>query len=210
MYRFLRFLLFLLLIIPAIGFAQVNIVNFDFGAVRIACANGYAYEGVAASCTYGYNTQNFNQSPGFAWILGAPAARSLAPTSLEGGAGLTGPNTIFSPPPFDGLPFNQAAFLQDVGSFAWQQIKGFTGGTYALSFYLGSRYTSGSYDGNQTVVALIDQNVIGTWVMSSYTPFTLQTAQFTVTTGGSHTVEFVGLNRGDHTAFLSYVVISPD
>lgn len=32
---------------------------------------------------------------------------------------------------------------------------------------------------------------------------------FTVTTGGNHTVEFMGTREGDHTAFLSYVVITP-
>ncbi len=45
--------------------------------------------------------------------------------------------------------------------------------------------------------------------MTSSTPFTLQSATFTVSTGGSHTLEFEGMNLGDHTAFLSYVVITP-
>jgi hypothetical protein len=188
--------------------AQVNIVNFDFGTVPIVCGNGYAYQGATTVCTYGYPTQNFDASPGFGWALGGVAARQLAPTSLEGGAGLTGPNTIFSPPPFTGMPFSQAVFLQDVGSFAWQTVSGFTAGDYTLSFYLGSRYASGQCDGNQTVVALIDGNVIGAWTLSSYTPFTLQTVPFTVTTPGTHTLEFVGVHRGDHTAFMSYVVIT--
>jgi hypothetical protein len=203
------FLSTLLLLAPA-AFGQPTIVNFDFGAVRIACGNGYAYEGAVTACPYGYNTQNFDGSPGFGWILGGVAARQLAPTSLEGGAGLTGPNTIFFPPPFDGKPFNQAVFLQDVGSFVWQSVEGFTAGKYTLSLYLGSRYSNGSgYDGNQTVVALIDGNVIGTWALTSYTPFTLETTSFSVSTDGSHTLEFVGLRPGDHTAFLSYVTITP-
>jgi hypothetical protein len=193
------------------AFAQPTIVNFDFGAVPIVCGYDYAYQGAVTGCNaYGYPTQNFDQSPGFGWILGGIVSRQLAPTSLEGGAGLTGPNTIFSPPPFTGTPFSQAVFLQDVGSFAWQAISGFAAGNYILSFYLGSRYTSGPYDGNQTVVALMDGNVIGTWTLSSYTPFTLQTVPFTVTTPGAHALEFVGVHRGDHTAFLSYVTITPD
>jgi hypothetical protein len=200
------FLLVAILAIAASAQGQVNIVNFDFGAVPITC--GYAYEGATTTCTYGYPTQNFDGAPGFGWIMGGIVARQLAPTSLEGGAGLTDPYSIFSPPPFSGLPFTQAVFLQDRGSFVWQPVS-FPAGSYTLSFYLGSRYTSGPYDGNQTVEALIDGNVVGTWALSSFTPFTLQTASFTVSNGGMHTVEFMGMNAGDHTAFLSYVTIAP-
>ena len=89
-----------------------------------------------------------------------------------------------------------------------QAVGGFLAGSYTLSFYLGSRYSSGQYDGNQTVEALIDGNVIGTWALTSYTPFTLETAPFTVSTGGTHTLEFRGINYGDHTAFLSDVSIT--
>jgi len=204
------FILSAILIVAANATGQINIVNFDFGAVRIACGNDYAYQGAVTNCNaYGYNAQDFDQSPGFGWILGAPAAHHLAPTSLEGGAGLTGPNTIFYPPSFDGLPFNQAIFLQDLGSFVWQELGGFTTGTYTLSFYLGSRFIDCcGYDGNQTVVALIDGIPIGTWALSSFTPFTLETATFTVSTGGNHALEFIGTNPGDHTAFLSYVSIT--
>jgi len=154
-------------------------------------------------------SQNFNASHGFGWILGTILSVYGHPQmSLDGGPGLTGPNTIFSPPPFDGLPFNQAVILQDVGPFVWQSVGGFTAGKYTLSFYLGSRYSS-FYDGNQTVEALIDGNVIGTWDLVSFTPFTLETAPFTVSTDGSHTLMFRGINHGDHTAFLSYVTITP-
>jgi len=204
-------LLSAILIVAANAAGQINIVNFDFGAVGVACGYDYAYQGAELACNaYGYPTQDFDQSPGFGWILGGVAARHQAATSLEGGAGLTGPNTIFYPPPFDGMPFNQAAFLQDIGSFVWQEVGGFTAGSYTLSFYLGSRYIDCcGYDGNQTVVALIDGRPIGTWALSSYTPFTLETVTFTVSTGGNHAVEFMGTNPGDHTAFLSYVVITP-
>jgi hypothetical protein len=199
-------LLSAMLIIAASAFAQINIVNFDFGAVLVQCSNGYAYEGAETACAYGYPTQNFDADPGFGWIMGGIAARQLAPTSLEGGAGITGPNTIFFPPSFAGLPFNQAVFLQDIGGFVWQQVGGFTAGTYTLSFYLGSRY---DYDGNQTVVALIDGTPIGSWALITGTPFTLETVTFTVSTGGSHALEFMGTRPGDHTAFLSYVTITP-
>ena len=194
-----------MLLASASTFAQINIVNFDFGAVRVQCSNGYAYEGAQLGCAYGYNTQNFDITPGFGWLMGGVAARQLAPTSLEGGAGITGPNTIFFPPSFDGMPFNQAVFLQDVGGFVWQQLDGFTAGTYRLSFYLGSRHI---YDGNQTVVALIDGIPIGTWALTSGSPFTLETVPFTVGTAGRHALEFMGTMPGDHTAFLSYVTIT--
>jgi len=206
MFRFLRaFLLAAVVILLAATLYGQTIVNFDFGAVRISCGNGYAYQGAVITCPYGYNTQDFDQSPGFGWILGQIVAHQLAPTSLEGGSGLTGPNTIFFPPSFDGLPFNQAVFLQDRGGFVWQPVS-FAAGSYTLSFYLGSRCT---YDGTQTVEALIDGQVVGTWALSSCTPFNLTTAVFTVRNGGIHTVEFMGVNAGDHTAFLSYVTITP-
>lgn len=197
--------------IAASAQGQVNIVNFDFGAVQIACSNGYAYEGPSDSCPYLDPTQNFVASPGFGWMLGWTVARTGAPyVPLAGGAGLTGPNTIFYPPPFNGMPFNQAVFLQNAGSFVWQAVGGFSPGNYVLSFYLGSRYNStGWFDGNQTVEALVDGVVIGTWALTSDTPFTLQTASFAVSTAGVHTVAFEGITLGDHTAFLSYVVITP-
>jgi hypothetical protein len=202
-------LLSAILILAASAFGQINIVNFDFGAVRIACSNGYAYEGPILACPYAGPSQNFNGNPGFGWVLGMTISYYGHPQqSLNGGPGLTGPNTIFYPPPFDGLPFNQAVILQDAGSFVWQAVRGFTAGRYTLSFYLGSRYSS-LYDGNQTVVAMIDGNLIGTWALSSYTPFTMHTASFGITTGGTHTLEFRGINPGDHTAFLSYVTITP-
>jgi len=196
-----------ILILTANAVGQ-TVVNFDFGSVRIACSNGYAYEGPVLACPYAGPSQNFNASPGFGWILATRISQCCHPQqSLDGGPGLTGPGTIFYPPPFDGLPFSQAVILQDAYTFVWQAVSGFTAGNYTLSFYVGSRYST-LYDGDQTVEALIDGHVIGTWALSSYTPFTRETAPFTVTTGGTHTLEFRGVNHGDHTAFVSYAVIT--
>ena len=101
-----------------------TMVNFDFGAVRIACSNGYAYEGPVLSCPYAGPSQNFNGSPGFGWILGTVLAGCCRPQmTLDGGPGLSGPDTIFFPPPFDGLPFNQAVILQDAYPFVWQAVR---------------------------------------------------------------------------------------
>jgi len=206
------FVLTMLLMVAGNSVAQINIVNFDFGAVPVACSGwGFAYEAPVLSCGTDPTTQNFNAAPRFGWILGGAVSVPALPPGIHanGGSGLTGPGTLFYPPPFGGLPFTQAVFLQDVGSYVWQEIGGFSAGTYTLSFYLGSRFIDCcGYDGNQTVVALIDGRPIGTWALSSYTSFTLKTATFTVSSGGNHALEFMGTNPGDHTAFLSYVNIT--
>lgn len=192
----------IVMIAPA-AFGQITIVNFDFGAVLPGCAGwGFTYQGAVLWCNYPV-TQNFDASPGFGWKLGSLAALSGSPSNY--GSGVTGPNSAFGPPSFEGMPFNQALLLQSIGSFAWQEVGGFTAGSYTLSFYLGGRYWTGS----QRVAAMIDGHVIGTWTAPEGMPFTLETATFTVSTGGTHAVEFVGLNPPDSTAFISYVVITP-
>jgi|SRR5271166_3694306 len=201
------FLLFSILAIATSASAQIDIVNFDFGAVPVNCQSGIGlgYQGPVYRCQFPYPMQDFNAAPGFGWTL------SLTATSWGGGNGTTAitvPNSAFNPPPFSGLPFTQAAALQGPDGTVTQLLEGFAAQNYTLSFYLGSRYLSGPYDGNQTVEALIDGQVIGTWALSSFTPFTLETASFSVG-AGSHTLQFKGLNHGDHTAFLSYVVINP-
>jgi len=187
--------------VPA-AFADPVIVNANFGAVPINCGGGdfrhYAYQGTDGC---GNQSQDFNSAPGFGWTLGLTHAQYQ-------GSGITGPNTAFNPPPFDGLPFTQAVFLQQNNSSVSQDIGGFSPGSYTLSFYLGSRYRGDQYDGNQTVEALIDGSVIGTWALKSFTPFTQEFATFTVSTEGVHTLEFMGINAGDHTAFVSGVGIA--
>ena len=171
----------------------------------IACSNGYAYQGLDGEDCNGpiAAQQNFNNTRGFGWTM-IPNDLSV----VKGGNGLTGPSTLFEPPSFHGFRFKQAAFLQGSYGALSQTIRGFSaGGRYILSFYLGSRYRSDSFDGNQTIQALIDQDVIGTWALASFTPFTLQRAAFSVSTGGDHTLKFVGMSLGDHTAFLSDVGI---
>jgi len=203
--RSLRLLLILLTVIMAASaaFGQPNIINFDFGAVKVGCDGwNFTYQGAVLTCNYPV-TQNFNASPGFGWMLGSVVPRSGSP--LDVGAGITGPNSAFNPPSFDGLPFSQAALLQSIGSFAWQAVQGFTAGGYTLSFYLGGRCAYGP----QKVVAMIDGNVIGTWDVPICMPFTLETASFTASTDGTHTVEFMGMNPHDTTAFVSYVTITP-
>jgi len=181
------------------GFAaSLTITNADFSAVSISCA-GYAYQSFGGDCSSGPPQQDFNGTPGFGWILDL------------GGTGLTAPGSAFNPPDFTGLPFSQAVFLQGAGSFVYQSIGGFsTGAEYLLTFYAGSRYFDNSpfSDGNQTVQVTIDGSVIGTWSLTSFTPFTLESVLFSVPTGGTHTLSLNGITPGDHTAFVSGVSIT--
>jgi len=192
------FLLSAVVLMAQVELRASSIVNFDFGAVPITCGLHYAYQAFGGDCNSNPPQQDFNSAPGFGWTF-----------LVHGANGLTGPNTLFDPPPFTGLPFSQAAFLQDSHSFVAQAV-GIAAGSYTLSFYLGSRYASGGGDdGDQTVEALINGKPIGTWALTSFTPFTLETAPFTISTDGSYVLQFMGLNPGDHTAFLSDVNITP-
>src|SRR5579864_3522897 len=117
-------LLFAILTIGASAFCQVNLVNFDFGAVPVECSSwGFAYEGPVLWCTNDPTTQNFNTTPGFGWSMGGVVGVPALPPGYHanGGAGLTGPYTLFYPPSFYGMPFNQAVFLQG-GSFVVQSV----------------------------------------------------------------------------------------
>jgi len=173
-----------------------TIVNADFSAVPIVCGGGYSYQSLGGDCNSIPPQQDFNSAPGFGWTF-----------VTAGGSGLAGPNG-FDTPSFSGLPFNQSVFLQGNGNPIDQTMGFTTAGSYVLTFYLGSRYRGGLTDGSQTVEVLIDSTPIGTWSLTSFTPFTLENAQFTVVAGGPHTLEFVGLASGDHTAFFSGVSIT--
>ena len=75
------------------------------------------------------------------------------------------------------MPFTQAVFLQGTNNDLSQVISGFSAGTsYTLNFYLGSRFATGIEDGNQTVEALLNGVVIGTWALTSFTSFTFESS----------------------------------
>jgi PEP-CTERM motif len=176
----------------------LTIVNADFSAVPIICG-GYSYQFFGGDCNSIPPQQDFNGTPGFGWTL-----------IINSGIGLTAPNSAFQPPDFTGFPFQQALFLQDGACIAYQAIAGFSAGTnYVLSFYIGSRYWQSQFvDGNQTVQVSIDGTVIDTLAMTSFTPFSLKTVEFSVATSGAHTLAFDGIVPGDHTAFVSGVSIA--
>jgi hypothetical protein len=113
---------------------------------------------------------------------------------------------LFNPPPFAGLPFSQAAILQN-RSLILQKIAGFIPGqAYKLTFCLGSRYRKGTSNGNQIVVATLDNNPIGVWRLTDATPFTLMTAAIQVASRETHILAFEGAVQGttttSSTAFL--------
>jgi len=182
------------------------IVNPNFESVPIQCAGGdaiQAYDG--GNCLSPYPEQAFNIAPGIGWKFTPAGPGTSVPAT-----GLTNANTGFNPPPFVGLPFSTAALLQRANSVVLQTIHGFVPGVvYGLSFYLGSRYAEGCCDGNQTVHVAIDDKVIGTISLVSFTPFTFHTIYFGVASGGPHVLKFEGVVAGDHTAFFSGVSIRP-
>ena len=204
--------LIIVMTIPLALADSLNVVNANFQNVSVQCGQGYAYQSyMSGNCgAPGGPQQQFNSSVGIGWAFVSGPHSSTGPGNSDG---LTDPNTAFNPPSFTGLPFNRAAFLQGANTAFGQAISGFVpNGAYTLSFYLGSRFQDyigpdSSFDGNQTVEALIDGKVIGTWNLVTFTPFTLETINFTVPTGGSHILTFEGTATGDHTAFLSGVSI---
>ena len=180
---------------------SLTVVNPNFANVEVQCSGGYAYQSTGGNCE-GPNVpqQDFNTALGMGWTFASFAPQFFGP-------GMVAANSEYGTPSFAGFPFSEAALLQGSGTAVGQTMTGFVpGGLYTLNIYLGTRPTSApNENGNQTVVATIDGRVIGTWKLVSFTPFTLQTAAFTVTSGGSHILTIAGLSSGDHTAFFSGV-----
>jgi hypothetical protein len=167
--------------------SPVPVADPNFSSPGIDC-NNYAYQSTTTCGGASYPTQDFSGN----WVFGST------------GGGLTAAGSAFNPPPF--ALFGQAAFLQGAGASVDQEING-PAGLWKVSFYLGSRYASGSYDGNQTVEVLLDGNVVQTYGLSSNMPFTLETVTIPVSIAGTHDLEFLGIADGDHTAFVSDVSI---
>jgi hypothetical protein len=185
-----------------------TIVNPNFSAVPVQCSEGSAYQSdPGGTCESVYPEQDFNTEAGIGWAFTPYQASGPG----IGGPGITEPNSGFNPPPFTGLPFSQAAYLQN-HSLIYQKITGFVlGQVYKLTLYLGSRYSSGGTNGNQIVVATLDGKPIGVWRLTSFTPFVLQTAFFKAPSGGSHILGFQGIVGGttstSSTGFFSGVSI---
>jgi hypothetical protein len=97
---------------------------------------------------------------------------------------------------------NQVAFLQ--GASTMSQAVSLNAGTYNLSFLAAQRAGQSHY---QEIEVLVDGTQIGTVIPNSTAYGLYETSSFTVTVGGLHTVQFVGLNPlgGDNTAFIDDV-----
>jgi hypothetical protein len=183
----------------------VTVLNPDFTNTPIGC-NSYAYQSADGCTTDSFPTQDFNSMAGFGWTL------STASSGMSSGDGLTNAGSPFNPPDFSALPnpASNAVFLQGAGPSVSQSLTTISGDTLTVNFYLGSRYATGSFDGNQTVEVLIDNNVVNTYNLTSSTPFTLESVTVAATPG-AHTLEFMGTASGDHTAFVTDVTAStPD
>ena len=88
---------------------SLPIINPNFSAVPIACSGDYAYQAFGGNCNGPFvPQQDFNGEPGIGWTF-----MTVGDPYISGGTGLTGPNTAFNPPSFSGLPFKQAAFVQN-------------------------------------------------------------------------------------------------
>jgi len=184
------------ILLAASAFAgPISITNSNFSVVTGNCGS-YTYQGPGSgNCPF----QDLNVASGIGWTFGSYVTAGGPGDGLVTSAA----GNPFDPPSFAGLPAGtQAAFLQEGGSVS-QTLSGFTTGrTYDLSFYLGSRYIGGM--GNQTVEVEINGLVIGTYALSSGTPFTLENLNFMYTGAtGPATLEFLGTATGDQTAFVT-------
>ncbi len=175
----------------------IAITNGDFEAVAVTTSLGYAYQpGPLVSATA--PQQNLNASTGIGW-------------TFAGLSGLTHAGSNFNPPSFSTGNGANVAFIQGgTTSTISQTLTGFTaGGTYTLSFTLGSRFGGNSCcTGDQTIEVLFDGAVIATFALVDSTPFAARTVLGTVSGSDPHTLLFRGTATTDETAFFDNVRIT--
>lgn len=129
--------------------------------------------------------------------------------TFAGGSGVTRPGSAFNPPSAPFPDGSQAAFLQGLGASVTQSVAGFSGAeSYIVQFLVGSRFSSGTYDGNATLGVSIDGTEIGQVVLTSSTPwFMYSSPSFTAGTG-AHSLAIYNITVGDHTGFVDAVGIT--
>ena len=146
--------------------------------------------------------------PGFGQVVvGYQYDPTGSPWAFSGSSGISGNNSGFTsgnPPAPQG---SQVAFLQETGSFT-QTVADWAAGSYVLTFDAAQRGNFGVSQQNFNL--LIDGNIVGTFTPSGTSYQSYSTAVFTVTTAGSLTITFQGLDSagGDNTAFIDGVSIS--
>lgn len=116
------------------------------------------------------------------------------------GSGFTGGNPVAP----DGT---QVAFLQGTGTIS-QDVTNFVANTtYQISFAAARRGNGG---GNEDFQIFLDSTSLGTFKSAGTSYTTMATAAFSLTTAGTHTLKFVGLDTagGDNTAFIDAIRIT--
>ena len=101
----------------------------------------------------------------------------------------------------------RSPFCKGLGSVS-QSINLPGPGTYTVSFLAAQR---GNLPSTQTFEVLVDNVVVGTFNSLTGTSYSsLVTPSFQITTGGSHTLEFLGtdIHGGDNTVFIDQVGIN--
>lgn len=165
-----------------------SVADGGFESVPVTTGVNYAYQ----TPTGGAPQQDLNAAGPWQYIPGAGNGLAGSPSGFNVPAGLTG---------------NYAAFLQGDGGRVSQAIN-FAAGAYTLSFEIGGRVSTGAIDGNQFVDVYLDGNPIGFATSSSGQPFTLKQIDFNVAAPGVLELAFLGLEQGDHTAFIDNVSIT--
>jgi hypothetical protein len=142
-----------------------------------------------------------------------PAGGSWTFTALSGanGSGLSANGSAFTSGTPGAPQGSQVAFLQGTGSISQSLLGLIAGAIYQISFTAAQRNNIYGQQSGQTWQLQLDGTPVG-----SYAPpetaqnYTTYSATFTVPSGGSHKLAFVGTdaNHGDNTAFIDNVQIS--
>jgi len=109
---------------------SLTVVNPNFSAVAVQCSGGWAQQADPGGTCGGPDVpqQDFNVEAGIGWTF-TPYDHT-APGF--GGPGVTGPDTGFNPPSFSGMPFDEAALLQN-RALIFQEITRFVPGEVYIS-----------------------------------------------------------------------------
>jgi hypothetical protein len=129
-----------------------------------------------------------------------------SPWTFTGSAGISANNSGFTagnPPAPEGT---QVAFLQGTSSFS-QSVTGWPASSYAITFDAAQR--SNHQASHQDFQVLVDNAIVGTYVLPGTSYQSITTNPFTITPG-THTITFQGLDSagGDNTAFVDNVTVA--
>ena len=102
---------------------------------------------------------------------------------------------------------NQTAFIQNTGSLS--QTLSLASGAYALSFLAAQRAYSIPAGGVQPLRVSVDEVPIGGLVTPPDTSFRVFTIPFTISSAGTHTLSFAGIDgSGDKSTFIDAVTLA--